>query len=358
MQGRVYLISPTPDGGGAERLVWEMVKRLPELNWDAYGLYFANPRNVALTAREDCLGSPGPRSPLVLPALRKTLHLSPSPSSYTLYHTHLTWPLFYTPVTAPARSILVHTEHNTTNRRRNIPGIQLIERRVYRAFKRVVAVSEPTADALRNWLGPRFPREKVRTILNGVPMMEYYSRRPAQTHGLQLVTVGSLTRQKGHDVALQAVSRIRDHVRTYWIVGEGPERGALERQASELSLHGTVKFVGWQEEVQTYLQGADLFVMPSRWEGLALAPVEALSTGLPVVGSNIPGIGEVLQDCPAASLVPPESPGALVDGIISLADRLQDQPEIGRKARTHAERFSFETMVGDYAALYQELIGT
>ncbi|MFF9812076.1 glycosyltransferase [Streptomyces sp. NPDC014006] len=171
-----------------------------------------------------------------------------------------------------------------------------------------------------------------------------------------VVCVGRLCRQKGQDVLLRAWHDVLDAVpdAQLVLVGDGPDRDALRRRA-----HPSVRFTGAVADPVPFYRAADLVVLPSRWEGMALAPLEALACGRPVVLTDVDGARESLPAALAAHcLVPPEDPAVLAGTIAGL---LSDPPlraalgDLGRRhvLSTHDVRHTAEQV----AALYREVLG-
>ncbi|MEU8689629.1 glycosyltransferase [Streptomyces sp. NPDC048665] len=170
-----------------------------------------------------------------------------------------------------------------------------------------------------------------------------------------VVCVGRLCRQKGQDLLLGAWARVLDAVprARLVLVGDGPDREALRHRA-----HPSVHFAGAVGDVVPWYRAADLVVLPSRWEGMALAPLEALGCGRPVVVTDVDGARESLPPALAARcLVPPEDPAALAGAIAAL---LSDPPlraalgEWGRRhiLSTHDVRHTAERI----SDVYRELL--
>ncbi|OIJ86636.1 glycosyltransferase [Streptomyces monashensis] len=148
-----------------------------------------------------------------------------------------------------------------------------------------------------------------------------------------VVCVGRLCRQKGQDVLLQAWARVLDAVprARLVLVGDGPGRETLGHRA-----HPSVHFTGAVGDVVPWYRGADLVVLPSRWEGMALAPLEALGCGRPVVVTDVDGARESLPPALAARcLVPPEDPAALARAIAALLSDPPLRAALGDQGRRH-----------------------
>ncbi|MEU1014033.1 glycosyltransferase family 4 protein [Streptomyces sp. NPDC005890] len=223
---------------------------------------------------------------------------------------------------------------------------------------RVVCVSEAErATGLRAGV-----RAAYTVIPNGVDTARFSPATPSGTapgdeHRPLVVCVGRLCRQKGQDVLLRAweeVLGVLPRARLV-LVGDGPDREALRRQAP-----ASVHFTGAVPDPVPWYRAADLVALPSRWEGMALAPLEALGCGTPVVLTDVDGARESLPPALAAHcLVPPEDPRALAGAVTGL---LADPPlraALGDQGRrhvlsTHDVRLTAER----FAALYCALLGT
>jgi glycosyltransferase involved in cell wall biosynthesis len=135
------------------------------------------------------------------------------------------------------------------------------------------------------------------------------------------VCVGRLCRQKGQDVLLRAWSDLPERLpgATLVLVGEGPDRAALEELATTLPDPGSVVFAGPAADPRDWYAAADLLVLPSRWEGMALVPLEAMACACPVLLTEVSGARECLG--PDEPLVPVDDPGALREALLArLAD--------------------------------------
>ncbi|MGE9695111.1 glycosyltransferase [Streptomyces sp. CH6] len=154
---------------------------------------------------------------------------------------------------------------------------------------------------------------------NGVDLTAFRPEggRYAYGDGAPLVVcVGRLCRQKGQDVLLRAWPAVREAVpgARLVLVGDGPDEAELRQQAGE-----GVAFVGAARDCARWYRAADLVVLPSRWEGMALAPLEAMACGRALVLTDTGGARESLPDAALPySLVPPEEPGALTAALTRL----------------------------------------
>lgn len=174
---------------------------------------------------------------------------------------------------------------------------------------------------------------------------------------LAVGVVAALERRKGHDVLLRAIAGLRGQPPIRCLVcGDGSQRAALERLAQDLGIASCVRFLGEQRQVADVLAALDVFVMPSRHEGLGVAVLEAMAMGLPVVASAVGGIPEAVDAGHTGLLVPVEDATALGAAIDELARDLERARGMGVAGRARVlEKFSMDAMASGYQRLYEGL---
>jgi glycosyltransferase involved in cell wall biosynthesis len=204
---------------------------------------------------------------------------------------------------------------------------------------------------------------KAQVIYNGVEPSWFEPHEKADCGPDKYVLfVGSLHPKKGVDILLRAWSRACHHLpgTQLWLVGEGTDGGSLETLARDLGIGPLVKLLGWKSaaELRSLYHAAQLFVLPSRSEGLGMVLLEAGACGAIRVGTRIPGITEVITDGLTGFLVEPESPEALADAMVR-ATRLGDEERRRMSGATQESvrtRFTQEIVVSKYLDLYQKLV--
>jgi len=162
---------------------------------------------------------------------------------------------------------------------------------------------------------------------------------------------GRLHEEKGPDLLLDALPRLRRRVRCV-LLGAGPQEPALLERVEQLGLEGAVEMPGWQGDVGTWMGRADLVVVPSRYEAWSQAAVTAMANGVPVAATNVEGLPTTLADG-RGILVPPDDPVALaraIDDVLTGARR----PDL-TAARRYAERFTADRVADQYTHLYRSL---
>lgn len=215
-----------------------------------------------------------------------------------------------------------------------------------------VAVGVAAAREVEAAVGLR--RGAVRTVYNAVPDRPPAPSRPARDVAT-VVAVGRLERQKGFDVLLDAFARLS--AGTLLLVGDGSERRALERQVAQLGLDDRVRLTGWVEDSRALLDGADVFALPSRFEGFPLAVVEAMLAGLPVVAADVGSVREAVITGETGVLVDPDDAAGLATALQRLLGDEAERARLGRAGRELAlARFVADQMAQAYADLYRELM--
>ncbi|MEU3601504.1 glycosyltransferase family 4 protein [Streptomyces sp. NPDC006798] len=172
-----------------------------------------------------------------------------------------------------------------------------------------------------------------------------------------VLCVGRLCRQKGQDVLLAAWPEVRAAApgARLVLVGDGPDRSALTRLAPP-----GVRFAGAIRDVRPWLRAADVVVLPSRWEGMALAPLEAMACGRPVVVTDVSGARESLPPGhDTHALVPPEDPRALAAALGALLADPGLRDRLGREARDHTRATGdVRRTAAAVSGLYQDLLNS
>lgn len=237
-----------------------------------------------------------------------------------------------------------------------------------RRFAAVVAVSLENCRTLVSYYG--LPATQVVVIPNGIdlarlagPTSPEAAAALRREFGLPaerrvVITVGRLAPNKGqqHLVAAAPAVLARFPAVHFLLVGEGEARPALTAQIAALGLEGHVTLAGRRDDVPALLRGSDVFVFPSLAEGFALALLEALAVGLPVVATRVGGAEEAITSGENGFLVPPGDPEALAAALIALLDLSPTALAAMRAAaRRAATRFDLRHTAAQTLALYRRL---
>lgn len=226
----------------------------------------------------------------------------------------------------------------------------------FRRSRGVISVSNATTDHMVTKLG--VPAPLVRTVPNGIAFTPG-DRRRIRTElgladdGLLVIAVGNLVPRKGHAYLLRAMAQLPEAVRGLpWavaIAGRGDEEAPLRALAAELGIADRVHLLGHRDDIADLLAASDIFTMPSLWEGLPVAMLEAMFCEKPVVASAVSGIPEAIASGTDGLLVPAEDPAALAAALAELLGSPARRAELGAAGRARAQRqFSVSTMVDAY----------
>jgi teichuronic acid biosynthesis glycosyltransferase TuaC len=202
------------------------------------------------------------------------------------------------------------------------------------------------------------PAERIEVFRNGVdlhlfrPVAREDWRRRLAFRRATLLSVGNLLAIKGHDLAIRALRLLPEM--DLVIIGDGPERAALEMLARDLSVADRVKFLGVmaQEDLRHYFGAADALVLASSREGWANVLLESMACGTPVVASRVGGTPEVLTRPEAGLMMAERTPEALADAVRRLFERYPDRAA----TRRYAEGFSWAETTTGQLGLFRRIL--
>ncbi len=207
-----------------------------------------------------------------------------------------------------------------------------------------------------------FHLPNVQLIPNGVDIVRFSPTYVDSTVDKRVQIVVCLSRlcyQKGIDVLLQAWNLVHKQApqARLIIAGSGPLQTQLERLAQALDILDSVEFVGVQGDVQSLLHQSNLAVLPSRWEGMSVAILEAMACGLPCVASRVSGSEDIIQHGVNGLLVEPEDYRGLAEALLTLLDDPGLIQKYGHAARATIEQhYSIEHITDTYIELYRSVV--
>jgi len=267
-------------------------------------------------------------------------------------------PALYTPHSLIYRTQLLRPRPSA--RARFVLSRQL-ERALGRGTAAIVAVAEEErAAVIEDGLAPP---ERVHAIVNGVACEVDAAPHPQLTafrgDGPLLGFVAGLRPQKGLPTLLEALELLaaRGAAPRFAIVGNGPMRAEVEERVRGGPLAASTLVAPFAASSESYLAALDVYVLPSYWEGLPIAALEAMAMGVPVLATAVNGTPEAVLDGETGLLVPSHDPVALADRMAELAADAELRRRLGQRGRqVVAERFTVEAMVDRTLALYGEVV--
>lgn len=244
----------------------------------------------------------------------------------------------------------------------------MLDRWLKKADDLLVSESEASRTYLTNKMG--YDPDKVRTIRNGTDVAGWTPSKADRVrvrkelsvadNEILIGSVGRLEEQKGHVYLLEAVAKLRAaHPVRCAIVGDGPMRGILTERIRQLGLEGVVLIPGEQREIPSWLAAFDIFCLPSLWEGLPNALLEAMALGLPVVATSVDGVPEAVANDISGLLCAPKDSQAL---FVPLQDLIADpglRKRLGSSAaKVVQENFTITGMVRAWEETLAKTLGS
>ncbi len=249
---------------------------------------------------------------------------------------------------------------------RGLVGVaRTLNRRLqFRTLHHGIAVSHGNRRLLIEQYG--FPENGLSLIPNSVDQVFFSPRHDTQhlraeweipADALLLGVVGRLSPQKGQRVLLEALPDVWRHVPNTYVVlvGAGELEAELQAQAARIDSNNRIRFVGWQPRTRMpdVLAALDLFVLPSLYEGLPFAVLEAMAMARPIVATSVDGTTEAITHGRDGVLVPPNDSSALAASIVDVLTNAELRVELGVEARrTVEQRFDQQAMLRETYRLY------
>src|SRR5262245_17220710 len=365
---RVVYLTHTLGVGGAEELILNMVARLPRDRFEPMVCCFENPPGpigpeiTALGVPVIPLGVvPGWRRPSAWWSIvRQLRRLRPA-----IVHTFMLPASLYGRSAAVAAGvpIIIGTEVNIYERKQR--HHIFIERFLAARSACVVASAESVKTAYVQQLG--IGADAVRVVYNAVNWDrldatkapdEVRAELEIPSNRIVVGVVATLQNKKGHRVLLDAVAKTPG-LDAIWLmlVGDGPERAALQAHAAALGIKSRVTFCGTRRDLGNLLPAMDVFALPSLWEGLPLALILAMGASRPVVATRLAGIPEVVTDGETGLLVEPGNVAALGSALARVCGDGALRERLGARARAAVrDRFGADAYSAAVIGIYEEFL--
>ncbi len=289
-------------------------------------------------------------NPLLIFKLAKIIN------DYDVAHIHL-FPAQYWVVFAKlirmSKIKLVFTEHSTNNKRINNSVFLLIDKLIYKAYQKVIAISDPVLEMLQKKI--QLPVKKIQLIYNGVniekykkaiilPKTDFFDDRSTI-----LIQVSSFNRAKDQKTLIKSLQFLPEKY-CLLLVGDGELRMDCEQLVENLQLENRVKFLGRRTDVPSLLKTANIVVLSSHYEGLSLSSIEGMASGNPFIASNVAGLREIVNGY--GLLFSQGNDKELSETILSLEDKEYYQGVV-EKCQRRAEEFGIHKMIDSYIDLYK-----
>jgi glycosyltransferase involved in cell wall biosynthesis len=231
-------------------------------------------------------------------------------------------------------------------------------RRIGRRCKQADAIVAISSAVRAELVDAGYDADRLHDLPNGVPVPEE-AWRTREALPKRAIFIGRLAPEKGLDTLIQSwktVAALGSHVELV-LVGSGPERASLVAQADGLGIGSIVRWTGAISDTEEVLRTGDVFVLPSREEGMSIALLEAMALGIPIVATDIPGNRRIVENQVHGLLVPPDEPEALARGIREQWQNPRRASEMGSAARERVRaEYSIEQMAKRHLELFERLV--
>lgn len=281
---------------------------------------------------------------------------------YDIVHTHNTACQYFVAVAkmlCKCKAVkFVTTEHNTTNRRRDMFGFKQLDRWMYRQYHDIAAISDKAKENLQNFIGTSF---HIHTIYNGINLQVFEKAQPLSNDALLKKEEGAVTlcmvagfrEQKDQDTLIQALTHLPNNYKL-WLIGDGERSIYCEDLAKKMGLSERVVFAGIRSDIPNILKSADIIIMSSHYEGLSLSSIEGMCVGKPFMASDVDGLHEIVAG--NGILFPHQDDSRLANDIKKLAEDKDYAKLIADRCLQKAKQYDINKTVKAYLDIYQKLV--
>lgn len=358
---KVLHISRSMGQGGAEKIVFQLctgIKEVSQCVASAGGAYVdeLKEQKIPHYLIPDIDG----KNPFIILKTIKTLWSIVKKEKVDIIHTHHRMAAFYARVLQFFNHRLKHvyTAHNVFYGKR-----LLLRFALQRAV--VVAVGNGVKENLKTEYG--INEKRIRVIYNAIDTSELTGNNNELIDSLKesgyyvIGSIGRLSRQKGIDVLIKAMRELNDEFNSIKlvIIGDGEDRNKLEKLAKRLGVTDKIIFLGYQSNVLDIISQLEFVVLPSRWEGLPLTPIETFSQGKTIIATNIPGNNEIIVNQKNGLLFKKDNVADLVKKIKLLILDNQLKRNLEDSAyESYKNNYNYSVFLNGYKNVYKAVLGT
>lgn len=346
-------------GGGAEKMLSELLPKQKICNHDVYLLLLNNKKPKFLQTLIDKnikikILDESKNFFTKLLSIRKLI----KSNNFDIIHVHLFPSLYYIALaTFGLNTSLIYTEHNTLNRRRKYKIFKYIERIIYNRYDKIICISEQTKLNLQNHLDNSNIKKKIICISNGIILPEIEGNLPqkdlSNQKDVKLIMIGRFEKQKDQTTLIKSAKYLPKNVKIYF-AGTGSLESKCKKLTAEEKLTERIHFLGFQNDIISVLKQMDIAVLSSNWEGFGLSAVESMALGIPTIGSDVPGLSEVLNN--GGILFEKGNEIKLAEKINKLIYDHEFYLEISKKGFNKAKQYDINKMNSEYIKIYKETI--
>lgn len=270
-------------------------------------------------------------------------------------HAHLFPTIFYISILKLIFSKInckyVLTLHNTKDRRRTKWWGKLIDNFTFSNYDNLIAISKGVYNEYMFWT-PKF-KDKISVIYNGTKLNFKKIKKREKKDFITIISIGRLHKQKNYSYAIDVIEKLEERNIIYKIAGDGKLKKTLTNKANNLLLKNKISFLGYVDDVKPLLLEADIFFMPSLYEGFGIAALEAMNAGLPCVLSDVDGLNElIVKNNEEGFLVPNNQTNQLIKILSDLINDYEKRCFVGENAFKRSKSFDLKNTFYNYKKIY------
>ena len=338
--------------GGAEKLMVDLLPRLRDFGHDVDGIrtpFYEELEKQGIKIHSFQVGG-SVYNPLNIS------RLIPLMNQFDVVHTHNTAPQLFAAIAHlfSSNCKIYTTEHNTTNRRRDIKGLVYADKWMYSQYKKIICISDQAETNLRSYL--HNSSDKICTVYNGVDIQKYMNAKPIfelreKYKDCHLgIMVAGFREQKDQKTLIRAYYELPENYHLI-LAGSGVLEEECKQLTKNLGIANRVHFLGNRSDVPQLLHTSDVVIMSSHYEGLSLSSIEGMACGKPFIASDVDGLHEIVQG--SGILVPHENEKTLAQEIQKATEDTEYREKVISLCQDKAKAYDIATMANQYNSLYK-----
>lgn len=250
--------------------------------------------------------------------------------------------------------VRVHTVHNVAQKEND--RMARIVAKVFYKYCHVIPVA--LSDEIKLTILDEYslPSEKVPVILNGIDLSKCIPKTSYEiSDKIKILHIGRFSEQKNHKGLIQAFKLFHERYSDseLLLIGEGDLLCSIERLVKDNQLQESVKFLGLKKNVYTYLHDADIFILPSIYEGMPMTLIEAMGTGLPIIATKVGGVPDMINNAENGMLCNLDTM-SIFEQLCTLLEKQELRKHCGMAALKTANNYSSEKMAEKYLTIYRD----
>lgn len=280
---------------------------------------------------------------------------------FDIVHSHLTHAQYWTSLASridfSRKRVYVTTEHSTSNNRRNKSIFKIVDRFIYKPYKKIISISNATEEALFSWIGGK--KDRFTVIENGVDLSRFAQGKKLDLskEGLHeddkiIIMISRFHKAKDQDTVIKSLEFL-PKIYKLVLVGDGERREELEKLVKEKNLSSRVFFLGIRKDIPDLLKTSYISVQSSIFEGFGITALESMSAGVPTIATDVPGLADIVKG--GGILFPVGDYKGLAKIIFSL-ERNNMYEKIKNSCIAKSNMYDIKITAQKYIDLYKSLI--